>query len=142
MTRINLVDPKELMDQHLTTEFLELPRVPVQLHRSLKKRGIAGVLEMIPEKFTLGKGHVSFFYDKGIYLMQRYESLAKELTRRGFPCERLVNFDSMGSYIKHPQLLNDYEPTEEALAIIRARIAHRIACNPDWYLYEKRKPNQ
>ena len=141
MTRINLVDPKELMDQHLTTEFLELPRIPVQLQRSINARGIDGVLQMIPKKFTLNKGHVSFFYDKGFYLTERYLSLSKELDRRGIWHERLLFYDSVSIYLRYSELFNDYIPAEEALVIIRERIAQKIALKPHWYLYE-RKPLQ
>lgn len=141
MTRINLVDPIELMDQHLTTEFLELPRIPLQLERSLIARGIDGVLEMIPNEFTLGKGHVSFFYDKGSYLTDRYLDLSRELSRRGFPHDRLLSIDTTGVYQRYPQLFKGYIETQEALAIIRQRIAEKIALKPHWYLYE-RKPIQ
>ena len=32
-----------------------------------------GVLRMAPPAYVLGKGHVSFFYDKGAYLRRRYD---------------------------------------------------------------------
>ena len=137
MTRINLVDPKELMDQHLTTEFLELPRIPIQLERSINARGIDGVLAMIPKEFTLNKGHVSFFYNKGFYLTERYLSLSDELNRRGIWHERLLFYDSVSIYLKYSELFGDYTPTDEALAII----CEKIALKPHWYLYE-RKPIQ
>lgn len=138
MTRINLVDPKELMDQHLTTEFLELPRIPVQLQRSINARGIDGVLQMIPKEFTLNKGHVSFFYDKGFYLTERYLSLSKELDRREIWHERLLFYDSASIYSEYSELFGHYTPTEEALVIIRERIAQKIALKPHWYLYERK----
>lgn len=36
MTRINLVPPEELMDQHLFAEFREIKMVPKSLRRSLQ----------------------------------------------------------------------------------------------------------
>ena len=36
MTRINLVPPEELMDQHLFAEFREIKMVPKSLRRSLR----------------------------------------------------------------------------------------------------------
>lgn len=65
MTRINLVPPSELTDQHLFAEFREIKMVPKALARSLKGRRPRGVLEAIPKEFTLNTGHVMFFYDKG-----------------------------------------------------------------------------
>jgi len=141
MTRINLVDPIELMDQHLTTEYLENPRIPIQLLRSINARGVDGVMKMIPKEFTLGKGHVSFFYDKGSYLVDRYMDLSRELTRRGFPHDRLMSYDSVGVYQQYPQFFKGYIETPGALVIIRQRIAEKIALKPHWYLYE-RKPIQ
>lgn len=38
MTRINLVPPSELMDQHLFAEFREIKMVPRSLHRSIVAR--------------------------------------------------------------------------------------------------------
>ena len=79
MTRVNLVPPGELTDQHLFAEFRELKMIPKSLARSLRARGLEGVVRMVPAKFTLGTGHVSFFYDKGAYLAARYELLIAEL---------------------------------------------------------------
>ena len=75
MTRINLVPPQELMDQHLFAEFREIKMVPKSLARSIAARGVQGVLKRIPPRFTLNTGHVSFFYDKGAYLVERYALL-------------------------------------------------------------------
>lgn len=137
MTRINLVPVEELMDQHLFAEFREIKMVPKSLARSIKARGVHGVLTMIPHKFTLNTGHVSFFYDKGAYLGRRYAELRKELDLRGVNYDRSSALDPDGVYSRHAaHFFGDYEPTPEALTIIRTRIAEKIAMKPEWYKYE------
>ena len=143
MTRINLVPPSELTDQHLFAEFREIKMIPKSLARSLQAALARG--EMLYEfwlniptyYFTLGTGHVKFFYNKGAYLRKRYEAIKIELLRRGinFNTESLLDpdgvFEALGEYFNH-----DYSPTPEALVIIRARIAEKITMKPHWYRYE------
>ena len=62
MTRINIIDPAELHDQHLVAEYREIFMVGSSLQRSLKSANWDP--KNIPVSFTLNKGHVSFFYDK------------------------------------------------------------------------------
>jgi len=52
MTRVNLVDPSLLTDQHLRAEWHELPRV-FTLAKAWHARGMPGEL---PETFRLGPG--------------------------------------------------------------------------------------
>ena len=67
MTRINIVPVKELMDQHLIAEYREITMVPASLSRTLaSKKGLD--YSKIPKNYTLNRGHVYFFYDKGLYL--------------------------------------------------------------------------
>ena len=68
MTRINLVSPEELTDQHLMAEWREIKMVPAALRRSLRTQSTQAVLKKIPSAFTLNKGHVTFFYNKIDYL--------------------------------------------------------------------------
>lgn len=140
MTRINLIPPSELADQHLFSEFREIKMVPKALARSIRARGISGVMAMVPPSYTLGKGHVSFFYDKGMYLIDRYHKLRCELTKRGvnFDVNALLDPDSV--YIYSPCFLGLYTPTPEALALIRARIAEKLAMKPDWYRWTNTAP--
>lgn len=139
MTRINLVPPSELMDQHLFAEFREIKMVPKSLARSIRARGVQGVLAMVPAAFTLNKGHVSFFYDKGQYLSKRYVELREELERRGINFDRGSLLDPDGVYLKHyPEFFGGYTPTPEALGIIRTRIAEKIAMKPGWYRHTGR----
>lgn len=135
MTRINLVPPEELMDQHLFAEFREIKMVPKSLRRSIAARGVQGVLQHIPRAFTLNTGHVSFFYDKGDYLIERYELLKKELERRGINFNRGSELDPDGIMLA-PPWCGHYTATKEALCIIRTRIAEKISMKPEWYRYE------
>ena len=50
MTRINLVDPSELSDQHLVAEYREIFMVGRSLQRSLKSKNWGKTLANIPEK--------------------------------------------------------------------------------------------
>lgn len=124
MTRINLVPPSELCDQHLLAEHRELTRIPNAVLRGRYS------LQSQPKEYTLGKGHVKFFYDKMPYLSWRYNILHIECCNRGFKVEYKfpTNLDAMDE-----SLFNDYHPTPEALALNRARIAERLeAMKPRW----------
>lgn len=135
MTRVNLVPVQELADQHLFAEFRELKMVPKSLARSIAARGELGVVKMIPAAYALGTGHVSFFYDKGAYLLYRYSRIRQELARRGVKFDHTSALDSDGIWDRYPQFFNDYTPTPSALSLVRARIADRIAMKPKWYKY-------
>lgn len=135
MTRVNLVPVQELADQHLFAEFRELKMVPRSLSRSLGARGITAVVQRIPRDYVLGTGHVSFFYDKGAYLLYRYARIRQELSRRSYAFDQTSPLDADGVWERYPTLFNDYVPTPEALALVRQRIAERIAMKPDWYKY-------
>jgi len=139
MTRINIVPPTELTDQHLFSEFREIKMIPKSLARSINARGPDGIWKIIPEKYTLNKGHVSFFYDKGLYLNKRFLELKAELNRRNvIDYNKNSIFDPDNIYGTHLQFFNDYVPDEEAFGIIRERIANRIAIRPEWYRFEGR----
>jgi deoxyribonuclease (pyrimidine dimer) len=142
MTRINLIPPVELRDQHLFAEFREIKMVPKSLARSIvaagKRTGGAladkYVVSKIPKAFTLGTGHVSFFYDKGAFLYERYAQLKQELNARSVNYNRDSMFDPDGIMQLEPWN-GAYNPTPEALQIIRQRIAEKIAMKPEWYKF-------
>lgn len=120
MTRINLgIPPRELNNKHLIAEHRELKRIPNAIAKGKYN------LKSIPSQFTLGKGHVSFFYDKLSYLKDRYVDLYNECILRGF---NVQNYETSWNGV--PQtLMNDYTPTARDIEIIRERIAERLA-NP------------
>lgn len=129
MTRINIVPPSELYDQHLIAEYRELFMVPASLKRTLRsKKGFRK--EAIPKTFTLNRGHVTFFYDKGLYLKKRYDDLIEEMKARGFTPD--VNRVFQESWYPN-ELYNDWVPTDDDFKIIRERIALRINQRPGWY---------
>ncbi len=132
MTRINLVNPKELSDQHLVAEYREIFMVGSSLQRSMKSKNWINTKNNIPEEFTLNKGHVTFFYNKGMYLDKRYSLLINEMKRRG------MNPDPKRIFKKSQwpkQLYNDWNPKNKDLKIIRERIEEKISLKPDWYRF-------
>ena len=127
MTRINLVDPKELADQHLIAEYREIFMVGPALQRSLKSKN--GVTD-IPKNFTLNKGHVKFFYNKGKYLSKRYNKLIAEMKNRG------MNPDPTRKFKREQwpnELYNDWQPNDGDKEIIKQRIQQKISEKPGWY---------
>ena len=116
MTRINVVPVEELCDKHLFAEYRELPRV----------FNLARLCPDAPKEYTLGKGHVKFFYDKLRFLTNRNKQLIDECLKRGFGITYTTP-RTIAHRIMEPELYNDYIPTPEALALNRARIAERIS---------------
>ncbi|RYD66589.1 MAG: endonuclease V [Verrucomicrobiaceae bacterium] len=122
MTRINVVVPTELSRQHLVAEYRELPRI-FNLVRKAAERGEAPNLLEIPE-YTLGRGHVRFFYPRLTWLANRQDALVAEMLRRGYSPGfttpmRLVHADIPVGW------WGDWSPTDDALSINRARIRER-----------------
>ena len=113
MTRINIIEPNELTDQHLIAEFREIFMVGGSLNR------------------TLNSGHVYFFYNKGKYLHRRYQELITEMKRRGFKPDNTRVFPT--SVFKDNGLYNDWTPNIEDYKIIRERIQQNIDMKPNWY---------
>ena len=117
MTRINLVPPAELCDQHLLAEHRELTRIPNAVAKG--KFHLQGQ----PADYKLGSGHVRFFFDKLAFLLQRYDALHAECRARGFKVQYIWPADTLPA---NPTLWHDYQPSAAALAINRARIAESM----------------
>ena len=82
MTRINIGVPVESVDpRHLVAEYREIGRVGVQFIKRMMK-GLP--FNDIPPSFTLGKGHQTFFLNKGKYIHKRFEALKTEMIKRGY----------------------------------------------------------
>lgn len=131
MTRINVgIDPKDLIDQHLLAELRELPRIPTLTTRRIKpdpNDPLRTIIDLsgIPAEFTLGAGHVKFFYDKIRYLMHRYSTLLKEYKFR----YRKPYSVPANDFMRQPYpviLLNDYTPSVKDSTILAERILSRI----------------
>lgn len=117
MTRINCGIPvEELHDKHLMAEHREIKRIPNCINKG--RYSMKGQ----PETFTLGTGHVKFFYDKLGYLYKRYIKLYNECVKRGF---NVTNYKEAWDGIPD-ELNNDYQPTDYDRQIIRERIAERL----------------
>ena len=134
MTRINLVVPSELSDQHLVAEYREIFMVGSSLQRSMKSKNWEKTLANIPKKYTLNKGHVTFFYDKGKYLYKRYDSLVEEMKKRGMNPDLDRRFKTEQWPV---ELFNDWEPEPDDYKVIRARIKEKIEMKPEWYRFTK-----
>ena len=120
MTRINVgVEPSELTNKHLIAEHREIKRIP-----NCIKSGRYS-LKGQPSIFTLGTGHVKFFYDKINYLKIRYISLYDECIKRGF---NVTNFKNAFDDIPN-EFMGDYIPTTRDRDIILERIAERLKAN-------------
>ena len=138
MTRINLVPPEELSDQHLVAEYREIFMVGSSLQRSLKSPNWERTKKSIPKQFTLNKGHVKFFYDKGKYLSERYNKLINEMKKRD------MNPDPSRTFKKEQwpdDLYNNWKPKDIDLKVVRKRINTKINLKSDWYKWNGKKNN-
>ena len=129
MTRINIIAVSELTDQHLIAEYREITMIPAALTRTLNSKS-GFIKKKIPDRFTLNTGHVYFFYDKGLYLYNRYDNIVEEMILRGFnpDLKRIFPKD-----IFPFELFNDWIPTMKEQEIVRSRIKEKIAMKPSWY---------
>jgi len=141
MTRINLgIHPEELCDQHLLAEYRELPRIVSAVQKRIDN---GKDFDDIPEQFTLGRGHVKYFYNKGSYLVARQYGIVKELLRRGFdikftddlqwPCDMIEN-----KYLKYPVTVFEQQ---NAQVILRERICERLANMPKAKWTKSKRPD-
>jgi deoxyribonuclease (pyrimidine dimer) len=122
MTRINVVPVTELSQLHLIAEYREISRLPKNLLKSLSRPNKPFSFDEIPPAYTLGTGHVKFFYSKMQFLEQRFEQLVAEMLRRGYN----PSFRDSSIFIPLDKAFyNNYTPTEEAIEINRQRIKER-----------------
>lgn len=117
MTRINVgIPPSELTTKHLIAEHREIVRIP-----NCVSKGKFNLKDQ-PSIFTLGKGHVKFFYTRLAYLKKRYEEIYENCLQRGYN----VSYYG-GAWDNVPlQLMNDYQPTANDVEIIKQRITERL----------------
>ena len=117
MTRINVgIPPAELVNQHLIAEHREIKRIPNCIAKG--KYNMNG----IPDEFKLGTGHVKFFYNKLLYLKNRYWKLYIECIKRGFSVQ---NYSSAWDNVPQ-ELMNNYQPTYKDRLIIKERINEKL----------------
>lgn len=123
MVRINLINPRNLTDQHLMAEYYELLMLISYARKHPDTKGI-------PKEFCLGKGHIRFFKNKLGYLKQRHKKIKKEMTRRGFKNRLSVNLKGCRKC-----LIRGWRPKEKDLKKIRKRLAYKIRLKPKYYRY-------
>jgi len=122
VTRINCIPPAELSRQHLVAEYRELPRIYALVRQAIA-RGELPDDRRNPTEYTLGRGHIRFFYSRLGYLTNRQRSLVAEMQRRGYQ-PTFVEVDQLAEGIP-AEWCRNWEPTEAAVALNRARIAER-----------------
>lgn len=116
MTRINCIPVEQLLDQHLFAEYREITRV-ASLQRSLPDYG----------KYTMGTGHVKFFYNKGLYLADRCNALLLELAKRGFNVQ-------VKHYPKHGSSRDkQWSPTRDDELCNLMRLVEKQRARPEFY---------
>lgn len=134
MTRINSAIPvQHLTDEHLLAEHREIKRLPYCLRQAIQ----SGSIKRVPEAFTLGKGHVTFFLDKMQFTRKRYMELHLECQLRGMNVE-----DYSGNWAQIPfgqraAYFNDYSPTIQEHGLLTERITARImeSRKQTWHYY-------
>lgn len=92
MTRINVVHPSILTRQHLLAEWHEIGRIV-----TLAEKGVDP--STIPDRYTLGTGHMKFFTNKLGFITQRMAWLASEMRLRGFEPDGRKQIDAVARSI-------------------------------------------
>ena len=123
MTPINLIPPQDLIRKHLLAEYRELPRVFGLVWDQVKKGNTPDKIK-IPQKYTLGTGHVKFFYNKLDFLRERFTMLVEEMKSRGYK----PSYTRIAPYFTDEipsEWWGDYQPTIDAIYLSKQRIEHR-----------------
>jgi hypothetical protein len=124
MTRINVVAPGALHRLHLVAEYRELPRV-FGLVRAAQAKGLTPATIKAPGAYTLGAGHVKFFYDKLGWLATRHAALVEEMIVRGMRPTFTEDLLRQNSDL-HRHWCGSWHPTEAAAEENLARINDRL----------------
>lgn len=123
MTRINAnIKPELLIDQHLLAEYREIVRVP----NAVTKMGEKILTRKIPQAFSLGTGHVTYFYNKLKFLHNRFNDIRDELSRRGFRTNMTDEMFTTDSLYRH-LCYGDLDPLE--LTRANKLVVERIISN-------------
>ena len=117
MTRINCVPPEELSRQHLLAEYRELPRV----FKLAEKAFLSGKPLKAPDQYTLGVGHVKFFYKRLRYCKNRFHALCGEMIRRKYKPQ----YADVPEVMLDKDWWQDWVPDSAAIELNRQRILER-----------------
>lgn len=131
MTRINLVSPSLLTDAHLLAEYRELPRAFPLAAAALRRHGNPARVPS-PPRYTMGTGHVSFFYARTDYLSARQFAIILEMQRRGFTPSHTTPPPPVAGYP-----LSHWQPDEADIAVNLGRLRERLLHppRPNFYTY-------
>ena len=110
----------------MLAEHRELTRIPNTI---LSGKAKVDVLK-IPKDYTLGAGHVRFFYDKLEFLHNRYNQLHNECINRGFKVTYIWPSEVNSGNLKFKFLFKNWNVTVDAININRARIMERMPDKP------------
>ena len=135
MTRINVIQPYQLLDEHLLAETRELPRIPNELIKHPKHL----VLADIPPVFTLNHGHVKFFRNKLLWLVNRHKVLKAECDLRGIKNDLWSIDERLFNPVMNMFAMNDYSVTDDAILINVERITERFCLRKSAYHYKGEK---
>lgn len=125
MTRINLVPPSSLTDQHLIAEYRELPRVFWAVREKLRQ----GKEIVVWKQYTMWRGHVIFFYDKLWFLEKRYYEIVAECKKRWFQ----IQFDSLDISDIPMEYRKDFRPSREDVRVSEMRIKEKLNAKKWFY---------
>ena len=132
MTRINLIKPSHLTQRHLNAEYKEITQF---LHLIGKRNAIGSNLKDIPKYYTLNKGHCLFFFNKGKYIHERFQSLRDEIVHRGGNLNQDLFEMRLNKILDtYPEKwYNDYKPDNRDYQVVIDRIKMRIDQKPHLY---------
>lgn len=122
MTRINLIPIDELERDFIRGEYKEIVRI-FNLVKNAQRKGKTPEDIDIPKQYKLGTGHVKFFYNKLLFIVERYESLSDTMLSFGYKVNPINRKDLLEGIDNH--WINGYTPSEEEIEISRQRIIER-----------------
>jgi deoxyribonuclease (pyrimidine dimer) len=130
MVRVNLINPAHLADQHLIAEYNEILMLLgyVRKHPNVKD---------IPQEYILGPGHIKFFKNKLIYLKERHELIKKEMKKRSFKTDKVIDLKEFDK-----SLHNRWSPSKRDMDIIKQRIKEKIRKKPGYYRHYGEKKDE
>ena len=123
MTRINVVPPENLTDQHLFAEYRELPRAFPLAAAALRRGVVLG-----PPRYTMGEGHVTFFYSRTDYLVGRHAAIVTELLSRSYDLSRTEPLVRVVGYG-----VSRWQPTERDISVNLERLRERLRSRQNFY---------
>lgn len=129
MTRINIIEPDQLTKEHLLAEYRELPRIFTHILKAVEAGKNLSDFSL-PAKYTIGKGHVTFFYDKSDWLLSRWINIVNILSfkyscnlNREYIHKVIEDYKTLPVWSKQPHGI--YKPTPEEIYLNMYRLSNR-----------------